>query len=153
MKNSLRLIAILACTIPLFQSCGDDEGGASKTKMELLTTGSWKAVSIELDPPFFGVSDLLSTNDECEKDDLLFFNSDLTGSQDEGATKCDENDPQSMPFTWAFSDSETKLIYDGRELTIDKLDENRLEGTTTIDSEDLGGIPGFSFTVKLKFSH
>ena len=133
MKNTLRLFALLALMVPVLQSCGDDDsdGGGSKTKTEYLTSGSWKLTSATLN----GV-DMMVLMDDCDKDDFRIFNSDKTGMLDAGATKCDENDPQSEDFTWTFNDSETELTFDGETGTIDKLDGSTLQ--VSLSDPDLG---------------
>lgn len=62
------------------------------------TTGAWSEVTIE----------------DCSKDDTYTFKADKSLVFDEGATKCNDADPQSSTGTWAFSADETTLT-----LTID----------------------------------
>ena len=63
---------------------------------------------------------------DCRKDDYLKFKTDNTGISDEGATKCNIQDPQSVPFSWSFSNSETKLTFQNSTSTIDVLSETSL---------------------------
>lgn len=48
----------------------------------------------------------------CQQDNIERFETDGSLAFDEGATKCDPTDPQTEAGTWAFYDSETKLIFE-----------------------------------------
>ena len=49
----------------------------------------------------------------------------------EGATKCNTTDPQSVPFSWTFAESESKLTFQNSTATIDVLSETSLVITYT----------------------
>ncbi|MCY7310903.1 MAG: hypothetical protein LH619_09000, partial [Chitinophagaceae bacterium] len=45
----------------------------------------------------------------CQKDNITSFIAGGSGSGDEGATKCNAADPQTVSFTWSFQSGETML--------------------------------------------
>ena len=119
MKNSLVIFFGISL---LFFSCKKDDDSddsskstPAKTKTELLTNGEWKISAATIDPPiqvipgFPAISDWYPYIDACVKDDLAKFNTDGTGTNKEGATKCDPNDPQEEAFEWFFNADETML--------------------------------------------
>ena len=82
----------------------DDKGNSEKEKIALITSATWKYDTVGIDnnkdgkpdqalPPGFEI-------EKCETDNTITFKSDSTGILNEGATKCDNNDPQTTPFTW-----------------------------------------------------
>lgn len=122
MKNTKFVSGILAVVAIAFLttmgSCKKDDdddnnggSGTSVSKAGLLTSGGWIATSFEVTfPAPIGTIDQYAMMDACEKDDILYFNSDKTILDDEGATKCDPSDPQSMSGgTWELTDNDTKL--------------------------------------------
>ena len=92
-------------------SCSKDEDSpeeVAKTTTEYLTAGNWKTTAMTISPGLnFGgveITDFYAQFEACEKDDLTKFNTDGTITDDEGATKCDPNDPQTTnDGTWVLS--------------------------------------------------
>lgn len=133
------LIVLLALSFTFgFQSCKKDEDSPSRT--ELLTTeAGWtlqntagnsdeiadaiialvfQITPAELQTPEleaelragFDFEDFFET-EECDNDDITFFNANGNMIEDEGAVKCDEGSPQSNTVgTWSFSTDEKQLI-------------------------------------------
>lgn len=112
--NMKKLISLSFYAIALFViSCskdGDDDGnGGDSEKMQFITSASWKydtAVvkilgSIQPLPPGILAS--------CDKDNIITFKNDGTGTVNEGATKCDAGDPDNTALTWEFKSNETVL--------------------------------------------
>ncbi len=130
LKNGLILLAFLAIA---FTACKDDEETTtpSKTKMELLTSGSWVATDMLLNDTSFWV--LVPA---CAKDDFMTFKSDGTVITDEGATKCDPMDPQTTTENWSFNSNQTKVTIDGDEADILELTESVMR-VKTMDSTDV----------------
>ena len=93
----------LLLTSFLFLSCKKSSVHA-KSNIELITQSSWK-----FDNAKVGGSDVSSLLQDCEKDNILFFVSDGTGTLDEGATKCDSTAAQTDPFTWDFANHDSVL--------------------------------------------
>lgn len=77
----------------------------------------------------------------CEKDDLVQFKSNKTLVRDEGATKCNASDPQTMTIgTWALNESSKVLTFTSVEkidFKIQKLDASNLVLTTV---ETINGV-------------
>lgn len=110
MKNSFLVILVLG-SICLTQ-CGKKDSGPSKT--ELITSASWKYDNSGLDINADGFIDTglpPGYVNDCDKDNVITFKADGTGTLDEGATKCDPGNPQTSPFTWTFKNGETVLNF------------------------------------------
>jgi len=133
-------ISIIAVT---FSSCRKDDD--EKTPKDFLTEGQWKITDIELDPgietvpglpPIKDVYNFVFTED-CQKDDLIIFNTDGTITEDEGALKCNPDDPQSVTEnTWTMNEDETTINatffgLDSGSADIIMLNENIFEFSTT----------------------
>jgi len=85
---------------------------AQKTKTEIITSGSWKITGITVSDSS-GSLDVFALMDDCEKDGFMTFKTDGKFITDEGATKCDPDDPQTSEGTWAFSTDEKTITIDG----------------------------------------
>jgi hypothetical protein len=106
------LILVAGITFSACKKDGDEE--KAKTNTEKLTLAAWKYDKAELDVDKNGTGDLpipASAIDACEKDNLITFKANNTGTIDEGPTKCNSSDPQSLPFTWAFKTNETVINF------------------------------------------
>ena len=75
-----------------------------KTNTELLTQSSWKFSSATVNG-----ADASSYLQACQKDNVYTFAAAGTGNADEGPTKCNSGDPQTVAFTWNFATNETIL--------------------------------------------
>jgi len=150
---------LLFVTLLTFTACKKDED-SPKTAKDYLTAGFWKMTAGTIDPGIdFGgtvITDFYAFLDACEKDDLTRFNADGTITDDEGATKCDPDDPQTTTDgSWVLSaDNKTvTMSYPGEDptsMTIGTLNESTFVGTYTI-VEDFGGGPvSYTFTITLK---
>ena len=92
----------------------NDDKDKAKTNTDKLTLSAWKYDKAMLDVNKDGTGDLPVPDSEieaCERDNLIIFKADNTGTIDEGASKCDQSDPQSVGFTWAFKNNETVLNF------------------------------------------
>jgi hypothetical protein len=99
------IVLLLACAF--FMACkkdSDNNSNTGKTKTELITSSTWK-----FDNAKIGTTDISGFFDDCEKDNTVTFVSNGTGTADEGATKCDDSDPQTTPFNWNFENNETSI--------------------------------------------
>lgn len=105
-KRILAIVISLSATLFLSSCDKDDNTPAPKTKTELLTTnGSWKFSSAAV-----GGTNVNALLQACQKDNVMTFVAvGLTGTLDEGLTKCNMADPQTTPFTWSFASGETVL--------------------------------------------
>lgn len=130
-KISLLLIAVLTI---ITMSCEKDE---DPSKKELLTGKNWILISETINPGLdFGggiiITDIFSQYDQCYKDNLINFTTSGGYTFEEGATKCDSNDPQVFDAgTWTFNSDETILVVtsttDGvMNLTLQELTASKL---------------------------
>ncbi len=106
MKPPKSIFAILLLVSLYFPSCKkSSDNTTSKSNTELLTQSSWKFDNAKVS----GV-DVSAYLQPCQKDNILIFAATGgTGSLDEGATRCNLNDPQTTTFTWNFASNETVL--------------------------------------------
>lgn len=100
-------------SIVLVSACSKDDdstgGGATPaTNTSKLCNKNWKIVSFVLD----GVN-ITSQIPACDLDDFTRFSTDGNYVNDEGPTKCDPADPQTIPGTWEWAANESKLVTDG----------------------------------------
>ncbi|HMQ63863.1 MAG TPA: DUF5004 domain-containing protein [Flavilitoribacter sp.] len=110
---SMKILAVLVTALTLLTtSCKkDDDIAPDKTK--ILTSGSWQLTAMTVDPAidWFGtpVTNVYSQLPACVKDDLAIFKANGTVNYDEGASKCNPNDPQTTTGTWTFNTDQTVL--------------------------------------------
>ncbi len=126
--NWMKLSALLFAGMFIFAACSSED---DKTKTELLTAQSWKATHIYIENV-----DVIGDFDECDADDLTTYFEDGNYQVDEGATKCDPENPQIVEEgTWSFNADETELttVSDGLTMvyTIITLNESTLEVSYT----------------------
>lgn len=112
MKNAIVVAALFLAVAAV--SCkkdkNEDEG---LTTFQLITSSNWKIDTIGWDMDKNGVIDGAVSLQDCELDNTLTFSADSTGVFDEGATKCEDADPQTSPFTWTLNDSTKVLTING----------------------------------------
>jgi len=101
-KLILKTIASIILFSSLFSAC--KKSSHVKTSTELLTQSSWKFSKATVN----GV-DISSSLQACQKDNIIVFAAAGTGSVDEGSTKCNSGDPQTVTFTGSFTNNETIL--------------------------------------------
>lgn len=146
-------LILIAATIT-FMSCKKADVKSKKTKTELLTEGAWKKTSLTSTPAYdwYGdgnyATDILSIMDVCELDDFDTYRSDGTGETNGGAMSCYQSDPQAWPFTWALTDNETKLVFNGvNKLNLVELTETTLKFRTTFEEN------GITYTQEETYGH
>ena len=155
--NTKILSFVLLGSFLAFQGCKDDEGSttpAAKTKTELLSASPWIMSAGTISPGIPDgegnvITDFFSTDEACEKDDENIYVADGTGSSNEGASKCNPDDPQEYDtFTWTFNSEETEIMQDGDTLSIVTLSETNMVLTNIETMQD-----GTSYTVTGTFGH
>ena len=150
-KQFACLVTIFTISLFIFPSCGKDyTTPAPKTKTQLLTQSTWKFKSA-----FAGSTDISSSIQTCQKDNILTFATAGTGTLDEGATKCNSGDPQTNPFTWNFQSSETILfisatLFTGGSSTFTLVS---LTETDLVVSQTITPPAGPSFLATVTFGH
>lgn len=88
----------------LFSACDKDDNPANpKSKEELIAQGTWKFKSASTS------SGPYSSFATCQTDNVLDFNINGTAIVDEGLTKCNAADPQSVPYTWSLINNKTEV--------------------------------------------
>ncbi|MEO5948702.1 MAG: hypothetical protein ABIP79_17940 [Chitinophagaceae bacterium] len=89
----------------ILSSCQKDvDTPDTKTKTELLSQGTWKYKSATVSGSAYSIP-------ACQQDNIYTFLATKMGSMDEGATKCNINDPSPVPFTWSFESGETSILF------------------------------------------
>lgn len=77
-----------------------------------LTAPKWRITAIVGATTFAGqttTTDGYAGLPNCQKDNFLKFNTNLTAVYDEGATKCSSSAAQSKQATWSYNSAETQL--------------------------------------------
>lgn len=87
----------------------------AKTATEYLTAGNWKVTGITANPGINTGTEVITDffsymMEACDKDDLIRFNANGTITEDEGALKCDPENPQSVTEgSWVLGENDTTL--------------------------------------------
>lgn len=129
----LKLIALLIPVVMISCSKDDDDnnngGTTPQTNTEKLCGKNWKYSKIESDTNNDGVADVDITSqfDACELDDFNTFNTNSTGTYNNGPTKCVSSDPQTSAFTWTWLANETQLKWDAISYNVIINDGNTLK--------------------------
>jgi hypothetical protein len=114
----LLLILLIACK---------KQSGPGISKTDIISSGNWKLISYSA-YTITGTTDVYSTYPDCRKDDYLHFNRDGSGEINEGPSKCNSADPQSLFIQWSFTNNtETKIKINGGDYLIDRLDDNNFQ--------------------------
>lgn len=114
--KALTFLAFLSSVL-LLGSCqkeGSSSASTPKTKSELITNSSWKYNDAKIDSDNNGTGDTplpAGIVTACQTDNIIVFTANGYGTVDEGPTKCDPADPQTIPFTWNFVSNETVINF------------------------------------------
>ena len=110
----------------------------------LITAKNWKLTALTVDPArayyFLGpeITNWYAQMKECETDNIYTFNSNGSFSIDEGASKCDTDDPQTRTGTWVFNPEKTiyttNIKSEAKSYKISQLNSNQLIVTYTQDA-------------------
>jgi hypothetical protein len=101
----------------LFSACkkDKDDSPAGQDAETLLLNKNWKLVSFTINPAIDlgngNTNDVLSSWDDCEKDDLYIFKANGVFVWDEGASLCFPGDPQQSTATWSYNKSNKQITY------------------------------------------
>lgn len=107
-----RLFTIFVTAGVIIAAGCSKEKSKGENKTDTISQSSWKYQSATVDQDNNGTGDFPvppGTFQTCETDNLITFKKDGTGTIDEGPTKCNAADPQTISFTWNFSSNETVL--------------------------------------------
>ena len=161
-NQSAKLLFMIAISLTVvFSACKKDKEDDAKTKTELLTASNWKMTASTVNPEMpvydddgniIGTSgDEFAQMEPCFKDDFTKFNTDFTVNFDEGPTKCDDSDPQTVSGTWTFKSNETMLTVTQDGFT---QDVNILELTsTTLKLQYSDSWESETYTFTITFTH
>ena len=143
--NFTRSLALLFIAFAAF-SCSKKT--TPKTNLEYLTQAIWKFHDAGLDADENGTVDQTDPDaTPCKRDNTLDFNTDGSGIADEGATKCDDADPQSTDFDWIFKANESQLEYQNKTFNIIALNDNEIKAYYDVD---MGGGMMFRYLIIMK---
>ena len=125
MKKIILAASVLALSLS-FSSCSkkSSDPAPTLTPLQILQSHPWKLSSTKM----MGVESI----EECEKDDVTTFKTDLTYSEDAGSVKCDPSDSQTETGAYALSSDGKTLTLDGDELTVVTLTDSKLEISASI---------------------
>ena len=156
--KKITLLFIIASLISV-SACKKDEDNNStpqKTKSELLSAKPWKITALTVSPAINAggtmITDIYAQMQACDKDDIYSFKSDKTYMQEEGATKCDPNDPQvSEAGTWTFSSDEKQIVQTSNGSTESSALVELTETKLVISTTEVDG--GITYTYTATFSN
>jgi hypothetical protein len=101
--NKLILLTAVVFTSSFFASC-DKNDSPPKSNTDYIIQGSWK-----FDKAISNGTDVSGFLNACYKDNTMTFVANGNGTFDEGPTKCSSGDPQTVNFTWNFTNNGTTL--------------------------------------------
>jgi hypothetical protein len=111
-KHFLNMKITRKTAASLFFACLFAVAGCKKddpSPAEILTAGKcWKMTLLEGYDPANNIWVAVPI-DDCDADNCFTFKADQSFSVEEGAIKCDPNDPQTATGTWSISDDGKKL--------------------------------------------
>ena len=160
MKNYFKMFAMLAiASIFALSSCEKKSDDAKSTK-DYLTAGNWKVTAMTVSPGIevmgITITDIYQYLIEpCTKDDLIKFNVDGTVTDDEGAIKCDPDDPQtSDDGTWTLTndDKTITILYPGEDpapATIVSINGSTLVVSAPLDMDFGLGTTAYTATITM----
>jgi hypothetical protein len=110
---SRTLIALSLALLGGLSSCGDDGADPTptpkKTASELLMAKSWKITAATEKEGSKPAENIYTQQPACFRDNLYKFQTNAAFVLDEGATRCDQDDPQTMTGVWALSNNDKTL--------------------------------------------
>lgn len=158
MKRILKKIvtaAAISATI-FIASCDKDQTVIPVTRTEILSGKNWKITALTVDPArnygVFGpsVTDWYAQYRDCEKDNLYYYSKDKMMNFDEGSTKCNPNDPQTIAGTWTLNTDETVITQvvnkDTKSINISELSVKTFKGTY----QELSFGTTYTYTITMK---
>ena len=140
--NKLILATVLCFATLFFTNCNKNDN-PPPSNTDHITRSPWK-----FDKAMSGGADISGFVNACYKDNIITFLANGNGTLDEGTTKCNSSDPQSVNFTWNFTNNGTTLnvtggIFVGQSgaFTVITLNETQmvLQGTVSTPSGPVTG--------------
>jgi len=114
MKKLVGAFMVLTLAIAACKKSDDNKGGS-----EALSAGKWQITSAIVTMPLgAGNINLMDSMSACQKDNFYMFNSDASITMDEGATKCNSSDPQTITDgNWSLQNGNKQLSISGSTIT------------------------------------
>jgi hypothetical protein len=157
MKRSFFLLLFCFGIFFIIYSCSKKSSSSTQSNTQLITSAAWKYDTAGIDENGDGTIDAALPSgiiQSCITDNLLYFNTDSTGTEDEGATKCDSTSPQTAAFTWSFNSSQNQINFPdsvfgtfGGTVNITSLTATQLHLEKAITES------GLTFNVAVYFKH
>jgi hypothetical protein len=127
-------LTLTVCSVILILSSCKKNSDSPNSASAILISGKWQITASTSTFTIAGDNqtvDIFSSLPSCVQDNYYIFNSDGTGTTDEGATKCDDSDPQTTSNgNWQLLNNDTQLQAGdtGAEITADvkQLDNSTL---------------------------
>lgn len=159
MKQQIKTVAALLLSSFILFSCSKDNTGRNtKSKTDLLSSGSWKTVAYTISPAYdwegtgVKISDIYATFEPCRRDDIITFKPNGEVTEDYKTLCSDSGGDATDTFNWKFSNNETALtlIYNPGEESNYKIVEL---SATTLKLSDTYTEDGVTYTDTWTFSH
>lgn len=125
------MVIILSITF----ACKRKKDPTPETNTQKLVGKNWKMVAMTVSPSIGGNTDLFTPAPNCEKDNFLNFSANGKFVANEGASKCQPNNPQTETLDWSWTDNETKIVMDGESSDVLQNDGNVLRLRTPTEIE------------------
>jgi len=123
--------------------------GPAQSNTQRLTGKNFKLTALTISPSILGLSNYYAQVPDCEKDDLIRFDTPDIFKKDAGSVKCDPNEVQTKTGTWTWNTNETIITItmdgDSQSWTVTKNDG------TTLKVKYTEQINGTNYTLTATF--
>jgi hypothetical protein len=124
----MKKILILLSFFSLILSCKKKD--STPTKTDFLTASAWKVTGERMMVGSGAWVDVHAQASNCDKDNLVYFKTGGVYEEKEGATKCNQSDPDIVSSgTWALMNNETEFYLTINGATPIKAKILRLDGS------------------------
>ncbi|MDQ3534252.1 MAG: hypothetical protein M3421_01330 [Bacteroidota bacterium] len=150
MKHPLRLILLIFFIIILISSCKDKNESHAPVLIhgQKLIIHKWKLFKVETVPEIPGVNPMDFLED-CYTDNIYSFLPEGVLVVDEGDSKCNDQNPQTLSGEWKLSQDEKQLDLEygnfNQEFIVLELSEEQLIVRTTLDFNGLSILGSLTF--------
>jgi len=146
MKKIILSVAILSLFVLACKKKKDDPAPTTTTKTtaQYLTAHTWKTsgavsnvpIDADDDSSTPNTTDIWGSEDACDKDDVVSFAANGTGTYTDAGITCSSTTVQN--FTWALSNNVITISFTGgsQTLTIVSVDDNTLKIALPADTDD-----------------
>lgn len=154
MKRMFPQLAAMIAAIVLMASCSKKDDNTNTNPGQPTIVGSWKVTGLVSNVPLTvggqSTTEFFQFYPACAKDNMLVFKSDKSYEANEGATKCDPNDPQ-VTDTGNWTVDGTKLEIKSRtassiSATLVQLDNTTLKFSFDADFNGTPYVATYTYT-------